>query len=83
MGPELAAAAEGAGPVVLVVVVGLRGGLALQLGQPGGVVELGVLVAAAPLGPLAAALSPPGHRYAATLPVFDEVKLRSPNTISR
>ena len=37
---------------------------------------------AAPLGPLAA-LSPPGHRYAATLPVLVEVKLRSPNTISR
>ena len=27
--------------------------------------------------------SQPGHRYAATLPVFTEVKLRSPNTISR
>src|SRR5256885_1758284 len=78
-----AVAAQGAGPVVLFVlfVVGL-GGLPLQLGQPGGVVELGVLVAAAPLGP-PAALSPPAHRYAATLPVLVEVKLRSPNTMNR
>jgi hypothetical protein len=63
------AAAQRAGPVVLVLV--RLGGLAFELGQPGGVVELGVLVAAAPSGPLAA-LSPPAHRYAATLPVLVE-----------
>jgi hypothetical protein len=74
------AAAAQLGDPVLLLVVDLGGG-PFQLGQPGGALGLGVLVAAPAAGPLAATLPAPAH--AANLPALVEVKLRSPKTTSR